>query len=385
MSHTNVRASVIAVRDELAGSLLERQVAIDAAILALLTNEHLLLLGPPGTAKSLLVRMLCEHIDSAVYYERLLTRFSTPEELFGPLSLSALEQDRFQRVTAGTLVEADIGFVDEIFKANSAILNSLLTLINERLFHDGRQVRRVPLLSLFAASNETPEEGGLHALYDRFLLRVTVPYLAEDDSLRRLLEMTFPRPSATITLDQLRQAQTDVCQLPLGDDAREAIVTIKRELDHEGLAVSDRRWRACGRLVRAKAWLEGEGTATADHAEVLVHALWTEPSHIRVVERVVSKVANPLNLEAVELEDAAKDLYDQRPQPGHPNLTHALEPLLRQLSDIHTRLEQRTASVPESRARRARQAIHKIEAWHRALSQLALRSLSKLHMAPGAA
>ena len=102
-----------ALRQELNSILLEREVAIEAALLALLTGEHLLLLGPPGTAKSLMVRSITERIDGAVYFERLLTRFSTPEEIFGPLSLSALEQDQYRRVTAGTLVEAHLAFVDE--------------------------------------------------------------------------------------------------------------------------------------------------------------------------------------------------------------------------------------------------------------------------------
>ena len=375
---------VLAVRQDLNTNLLERETAIEAALLALLTREHLLLLGPPGTAKSLLVRCVCESVQGAVYFERLLTRFSTPEELYGPLSLSALEQDQYRRITAGTMVEAHIAFVDEVFKANSAILNSLLTLINERLFHEAGQVLPVPLLSLFGASNETPEDDSLGALYDRFLLRVTVPYLADDDSMRRLFDLQPSQPGATLTLKDLEAAQGEVQQVPLSDDAREAIIAIKHGLEEEGIAASDRRWRACATLIRAKCYLEGEQQTSSDHCEVLTHALWAEPSQIRVVERVVSKVANPLNLEAVELEDAAKDLYDQRPKLDDADLTTKLEPLLKQLGDIHTRLEQRVQSAPSSRSLRARQALGKIETWHRELSQLALRSLSKLHMAPGA-
>lgn len=385
MDQDFVLAKVTAVRDDLAANLLERDTAIEAALLALLTGEHLVLLGPPGTAKSLLVRSICERVSGATYFERLLTRFSTPEELFGPLSLSALEQDRYQRVTAGSLVEAHIAFLDEIFKANSSILNSLLGVINERIYHEAGQVQRVPLLSLFGASNETPEDGSLGALYDRFLLRVVVPPLADDASLRTLFGLTPANPAANLTLDDLRAAQSEGAQVILTDPAREAIINIKHGLEEEGIAASDRRWKACAQLVRAKAWLEGEAQTSSDHCDVLIHALWSEPAQINVVERVVSKIANPLNLEAVELEDAAKDLYDQRPAPDHANLTAALEPLLRQLSDIHTRLEQRINAVPERRSLRARQALSKVEAWHRALSQLALRSLSKLHMAPGAA
>jgi MoxR-like ATPase len=385
MNQNDALSKVQAVRQDLATNLLERETAIEVALLALLTGEHLLLLGPPGTAKSLLVRSLCQRLEGTTYFERLLTRFSTPEELFGPLSLSALEQDRYQRITKGTLVEAHIGFIDECYKCNSALLNALLGLMCERIYHEAGQALPVPLLSLFAASNETPEDASLAALHDRFLLRVVVPPLADDQSMRALFTLQATQPTATITLDDLRAAQGQVQQLSLTDDTREAIITIKHELETEGVAASDRRWKATAMLVRAKAWLEGEAQASSDNCEVLVHALWNEPSQVRVVERVVSKIANPLNLEAVELEDAARDLYDQRPQPEHPQITQALEPILRQLSDIHTRLEQRIAAVPEQRSFRARQALTKIETFHRALSQLALRSLSKLHMAPGAA
>ena len=381
---TPILDRILAVRQDLNNNLLERETAIEAALLVLLCRAHLLLLGPPGTAKSLLVRNVCERLEKSQYFELLLSRFSVPEQVAGPLSLAALEQDKYLRVTSGTLIEAHIGFLDEIFKANSAILNSLLTLINERVYHEGGQVISVPLLSLFGASNETPEDDSLNALYDRFLLRFTVPYLADDDSMRKLLALSPAKPSATITLKDLEAAQKQVQILPLTDDAREAIIAIKHGLEEEGIAASDRRWQACATLVRAKAYLEGEQQTSSDHAEILTHALWAEPSQIRVVERVVSKVANPLNLEAVELEDAAKDLYDQKPKADDTDLTSKLEPLLKQLGDIHSRLEQRVQAAPSSRSLRARQALGNVETWHQDLSQLALRSLSKLHMAPGA-
>ena len=381
---TSVHAKICALRADLANVLIERDAAIDAAVLALLAREHCLFLGPPGTAKSMLVRALCDRLDGTVYFEKMLTKFSTPEELFGPLSLAALEQDRYVRITSGTLVDAHIAFLDECFKANSAILNSLLTLVNERLYHEGGGARHVPLLSLFGASNELPEDASLAALHDRFLLRVTVPYLADDDSVRHLLELAPAPPSATISLDDLRAAQDEVDRVALSTAATEAIIAIRHGLAEEGISVSDRRWKQCGKLARAKAWMDGETAATDETCDVLVHALWSEPKEIRVVERVVTKVANPLALEAVELEDAAKDLYDQRPDADDANLTQKLEPLLRQLADIVTRLETRTANVPEKRTLRARQSLSKIEGWRRELGQMALRSLSRLHI-PGAA
>eukprot|EP01052_Picozoa_sp_SAG31_P033514 SAG31_NODE_3799_length_3870_cov_4.446036_3_plen_265_part_00 len=139
-------------------------------VLAVLCREHLLLLGPPGTAKSALSRRLSLALN-ATYFERQLTRFSVPEELFGPLSLTELQNDRYVRNTAGYLPEASIAFVDEIFKANSAILNTMLTLINERQFDNGSERVEAPLLSLVGASNEPPEDDELDALFDRFLFR----------------------------------------------------------------------------------------------------------------------------------------------------------------------------------------------------------------------
>lgn len=148
-------------------------------VLAALSGEHALFLGPPGTAKSALGRRLSMVVGGA-FFERLLTRFSVPEELFGPLSLKALDQDEYRRQIEGYLPTARVAFIDEIFKANSSILNALLTILNERAFDNGRERLHVPLACLVAASNELPEEDELDALYDRFLIRRAVGPLTDD-------------------------------------------------------------------------------------------------------------------------------------------------------------------------------------------------------------
>jgi len=176
---------------ELSHGLIEREVEVRLLLLAALSQEHLLLLGPPGTAKSELGRRLSK-LCRGKYFERLLTRFSVPEELFGPLSMRALENDEYVRQVDGYLPTAQVAFVDEIFKANSAILNTLLTILNERLFDNGSARTRVPLLCLVGASNELPESEELDALYDRFLVRRQVGQVSPAG----LMEMLTSRTGA---------------------------------------------------------------------------------------------------------------------------------------------------------------------------------------------
>src|SRR5512145_2554755 len=160
--------------DALERGLVERRRQVRLALLAALAGEHTLLIGPPGTAKSELARRLHLAFADARYFERLLTRFSVPEELFGPLSISALEQDRYERQTAGYLPQASIAFIDEVFKANSAILNALLTLLNERQFDNGAGRIACPLISAIGATNEVPAGEVAEAFFDRFLVRLPV-------------------------------------------------------------------------------------------------------------------------------------------------------------------------------------------------------------------
>src|SRR6202795_3068272 len=201
------------VRDEITQVFLERADVIDGALTALLAGQHVLLIGPPGTAKSMLADELCRRLHGASYFQWLLTKFTTPEELFGAVSLRGLENDDYRRVTTHKLPEAHIAFLDEVFKANSSILNALLTIINERIFHNGRERVAVPLITMFGASNELPDEDELTALYDRLMLRFMADDITDEHVFIRIMAGGPERARTTLQfaeLDELRAAAASV-------------------------------------------------------------------------------------------------------------------------------------------------------------------------------
>src|ERR1044072_2497587 len=248
---------LIKLREEIRQMFLERRDLIDGALSALLCSQYDLIIGPPGTAKSMLADEICRRIEGASYFQWLLTRFTTPEEIFGAVSPRALEQDDYRRVTSRKLPEAHIAFLDEIFKANSSILNAILTLINERLFHNGKEIVPVPLLTLFGASNELPEEEELTALYDRFLVRFIVGYIVEDFRFLRMLESQKAPQRTMLTLAELEDMQQQVCDVSLPAHVFRSIADIRRELNKKNIQASDRRYRQALPLLQAHAYLEG--------------------------------------------------------------------------------------------------------------------------------
>ena len=251
--------------DALEIGLVERRQAVRLSLLAALAGEHTLLIGPPGTAKSELARRLHFAFRDAKYFERLLTRFSVPEELFGPLSIQALEQDRYERHTAGFLPEASIAFIDEVFKANSAILNALLTLLNEREFDNGAGRQRCPLISAIGATNEVPEDEVAEAFFDRFLLRLPIrPVSAE--GFGRLLgadrERAWRAPSVEFTLDgaDLAALGEAAARVSLSSEVTTVLAELRQHLAAEEVYVSDRRWVKVAWLMSVAAVVEGRST-----------------------------------------------------------------------------------------------------------------------------
>jgi len=295
---------------ELQGKFYERDHIIKAAWAALLSRQHMLQLGVPGTAKSMVTQALCASITGANYFERLLTRFSPPEEVFGPTSLKGLENDEYRRIVDRMLPTAHIAFVDEIFKANAAILNSMLTVINERQFDNGPERINVPLISMFGASNELPQEEELDALYDRFILRFNVPYIQDGNNWESLMMSDSDLDvQNTITLKQLDAAQELVRDVTIPRQTVTIMREIKMRLERQGIIASDRRWKQTVGVLKAWTWLHGRDEVSVQDLGLLCDMLWRDPQQRPIVVQEVLAVTNPLDLAAIEILDTVNDVY----------------------------------------------------------------------------
>lgn len=290
--------------------LVGKEKVMKLGLLSILSGENMILVGPPGTAKSEISRRLREILadsGSETYFEYLFTKFTTPEEIFGPLSIKQLQNDKFERNTEGYMPSSRIVFLDEIFKANSSILNTLLTILNERVFHNGLKREKTPLISLIGASNELPfENDELTALYDRFLIRVVVGYVS-DDEIEELLdiketEMEIPA-EIKFTESDLNEIRNESEKVRVTSGIKRTIMQIRQEYNkifaednHE--IISDRKLVKMVKLLKISAYLNGRDKVDFSDLMLLTNCLWNNPENIEKVTKLV--------LEAVK-RNVAKD------------------------------------------------------------------------------
>lgn len=278
--------------DNLNKGLIEREEHSKLAILALLANENLVFIGPPGTAKSEISRRLSNVLEEGSYFEYLLTKFTTPEELFGPISIKELEEDKFKRQTKGYITDSNIVFLDEVFKANSSILNALLTILNERIYHNGAIREDTKIMSIIAASNELPVgESELEALYDRFLLKKEVTYIDNPMDLFNISGKYSPIIER-ININYIEKIQDNSSNVMIPDYIANKILQIKKQIEEtfgpEEL-ISDRRLVKTIRLLKIAAYTSDRDQVSIFDLLLLKDIFWRNPKNLDKIREIIIK------------------------------------------------------------------------------------------------
>lgn len=346
----------------------EKETEISLSLLAALAGESVILLGPPGVAKSMVARQLKCAFRGARNFEYLMSRFSTPDEIFGPVSIQKLKtSDTYERAVEGYLPTADVVFLDEIWKAGPAIQNTLLTVINEKLFRNGIREIELPLKLLVAASNELPAKGeGLEALWDRFVIRIESRPIRQEKNFREMLlgvkseaggqgqEAEESAQSNAITAEEYAEWSKAIDRIGVKEEVFDAISAIRKSLravnvdeaaERRHVYVSDRRWKNIMRLLRTSAFMQDREEVAVCDLLPIYHCLWQEPEERDAIRALVIRALfAPHADKLVEMKNALaedikyhrirRSLDEGRDYEGEiESLSDALTSLERQLGD----------------------------------------------------
>ena len=345
----------------------EKETEISLSLLAALAGESVILLGPPGVAKSMVARQLKTAFRDARSFEYLMSRFSTPDEIFGPVSIQKLKSsDTYERAVEGYLPTADVVFLDEIWKAGPAIQNTLLTVINEKIFRNGNREMRLPLKLLVAASNELPAKGeGLEALWDRFVIRIeSRPIRLEKNFRSMLLEVenlsevkSEEQSSAAegeansnvITAEEYAEWSENINKIGVKEDVLDVISVVRKSLrtvnvdeaaERRNIYVSDRRWKNIMRLLRTSAFMQDREEVAVCDLLPIYHCLWQEPEEREAIRTLVIRALFASHADKlVEMKNAlAEDIKYHRIRRS-PDEGRDYEGEIERLSDALTSLE----------------------------------------------
>jgi len=330
----------------------EKETELSLSLLAALAGESVILLGPPGVAKSMVARRLKLAFDGASSFEYLMSRFSTPDEIFGPVSISKLkDSDKYERNTEGYLPTADVVFLDEIWKAGPAIQNTLLTVINEKLFRNGDTEVHLPLKLLLAASNELPTQGeGLEALWDRFIIRIECGNIKDVSRFNAmLLDNTVDddievKDGLQITDEEYNNWDKAINMLAVSEEVLRVINVIRKSLgsvtiaqtdERHNVYVSDRRWKKIVRLLRTSAFVHDRNEVTADDLLPIYNCLWQEPEECEGIRAIVIRALyNDLTMQFASLRKNLEN--DIRVSRQHRATNHARQNM--QLFDTNKKI-----------------------------------------------
>ena len=363
---------------EMNRGIYEKETEISLSLLAALAGESIILLGPPGVAKSMVARQLKNAFRDAHSFEYLMSRFSTPDEIFGPVSIQKLKtSDTYERAVDGYLPTADVVFLDEIWKAGPAIQNTLLTVINEKIFRNGNREMRLPLKLLVAASNELPAKGeGLEALWDRFVIRIeSRPIKMEKNFRAMLLEVksslevkseerrvknstdlfedtiSDEQIGADVSISSAEYAEWSqaIDKIGVKEEVLDAISRIRKALralnvdeaaERRNIYVSDRRWKNIVRLLRTSAFMQDREEVDICDLLPIYHCLWQEPEERDAIRSIVIRsLFAPFADKLVEMKKAlAEDIQYHRVRKN-PDDGRDYEGEIESLSDGLTSLE----------------------------------------------
>lgn len=363
----NVASLAAKVRDimsELKSELVEREIEVDLLVRSVLARTNLLLIGDPGTAKSLAIDQFMSHIEGAQLFKLLLAKDTPSEQVLGPVSLAALERDEFLRITNGKLPEAHLGFLDEIFKANSTVLNACLKLINERVFDNNGHSMPVPLWSLMGASNELPgtDRDDLRAFRDRFGLTRMVDHVRTSDGMKQVLRGQLERnrggqvaqAHTMLTANEVEQLQQAVAQVSVPAQVEKSLTELKTRAEAENLSISVRRYFEGVKMMQAAAILTDRTEVSTEDMKVFEHVLWTEPEDHPVAYNLtleyagaVTKKAAKLRGEYEESQHELNELQSEMPTDGSAPEAELMGKIGR-VSNILKKLDERVGDSIES-------------------------------------
>ena len=323
-------------------NLYGKEEAVRLALLSAVAGESIFFMGLPGTAKSMISRRIAAAFsdfykdgkfstENGGYFEYLMNEFSTPDEICGPVDLSALNEkpSRYTRQTKGYLPSAKVAFLDEIWKSGPAILNTLLTIVNERIFHNGNEIEKVPLVSLAAASNELPEKNrGLDALWDRFIIRVLVNPVSNEEDFFKVVDegnkeliSTAELTAVLLSISDVKSWQAEIDKIELSSEAKNVITAIRKELvrrnndtKHKGdesYYVSDRRWKKIVHLLKTSAFLNGRDSVDLMDCSLIEYCIWNtgkqQNETSEIIEKILKQNGISFNLDINDIKDQIKD------------------------------------------------------------------------------